>query len=148
MNTMLILMEIGTVEIGVTVLVLLALASVGPLKLGAVLIRERQVGIVVKKFAARSLPPGRLIALAGEAGYQADTLSPGLHFGFFRWQYRVIKAPVTVVPQGEIALVVAADGEPIPAERILGKVVDCDKFQDTRKFLSNGGEKGRQLGIL
>ena len=33
-------------------------------------------------------------------------------------------------------------------ERILGKVVDCDNFQDARKFLVNGGEKGRQLGIL
>ena len=53
-----------------------------------------------------------------------------------------------MVPQGEIALVLAADGAPIPAERILGKVVDCDNFQDARKFLANGGEKGRQLGIL
>ena len=148
MNTTLILMEIGTVEIGVTVLVLLALASVGPLLLGAVLIRERQVGIVVKKFGARSLLPGRLLALAGEAGYQADTLAPGLHFGFFRWQYRIIKVPVVVVPQGEIALVVAADGAAIPSERILGKIVDCDNYQDARKFLVNGGEKGRQLGIL
>ena len=56
--------------------------------------------------------------------------------------------PVTVVPQGEIALVVAADGAAIPSERILGKIVDCDNFQDARKFLVNGGEKGRQLGIL
>src|SRR5438445_8967337 len=53
-----------------------------------------------------------------------------------------------VVPQGEIALVLAADGAPIPTERILGKVVDCDNFQDARKFLLNGVEKGRQLGIL
>ena len=129
-------------------IVIVILAWLSPILLGAVFIRERQVGVVVKKFGARSLPPSRLIAFAGEAGYQADTLPPGLHFGFFRWQYRIIKAAITVVPQGEIALVVAADGEPIPAERILGKVVDCDKFQDTRKFLANGGEKGRQLGIL
>src|SRR5204862_2645457 len=26
--------------------------------------------------------------------------------------------------------------------------VPCDNFQDARKFLANGGEKGRQLGIL
>src|SRR5262249_11300478 len=106
------------------------------------------VGVVVKKFGTRSLPPGRLLALEGEAGYQADTLPPGLHFGYFRWQYRIIKAPVTIVSQGEIALVVAADGAPIPTERILGKVVESDNFQDARKFLTNGGEKGRQLGIL
>jgi uncharacterized membrane protein YqiK len=116
--------------------------------LGLVLIDERQVGIVVKRFAAKSLPPGRLLALHGEAGYQADTLAPGLHFGYWRWQYQVLKAPVTEVAPGEIALVVAADGAPIPAERILGQVVDCDSFQDARKFLVNGGERGRQLGIL
>jgi uncharacterized membrane protein YqiK len=127
---------------------LLGLCVLAPTLLGAVLIRERQVGIVVKKFGARSLPPGRLVALAGEAGYQADTLAPGLHFGYFGWQYRISKAPVIVVPQGEIALVVAADGAAIPTERILGKVVDSDNFQDARKFLVNGGEKGRQLGIL
>jgi uncharacterized membrane protein YqiK len=116
--------------------------------LGLVLIDARQVGIVVKRFAATSLPPGRLIALNGEAGYQADTLAPGLHFGYWRWQYQVFKAPVTEVSPGEIALVVSADGAPIRAERILGQVVDCDSFQDARKFLVNGGERGRQLGLL
>ncbi|HEV2209963.1 MAG TPA: SPFH domain-containing protein [Verrucomicrobiae bacterium] len=129
-------------------LLILFFLIMSPTLLGAVLIRERQVGVVIKKFGARSLPPGRLIALAGEAGYQADTLAPGLHFGLFRWQYRILKMPVVVVPQGEIALVVAADGAPIPTERILGKVVECDNYQDARKFLANGGEKGRQLGIL
>lgn len=116
--------------------------------LGAVMIDERQVGIVIKRFASRSLPPGRLLALEGEAGYQADTLSPGLHFGYWRWQFQILKVPVTEVPPGEIALVVSADGMPIPAERILGQVVECDSFQDARKFLTNGGERGRQLGIL
>src|ERR1017187_8769409 len=95
-----------------------------------VLIRERQVGVVVKRFAGNSLPPGRLIALGGEAGFQADTLAPGLHFGYWPWQYRILKVPVTVVSQGEIALVLAADGDAIPAERILGKIVDCDNFQN------------------
>ena len=120
----------------------------GPALLGMVLIRERQVGIVVKRFARKSLAPGQFIALEGEAGYQADTLAPGLHFGLWCWQYRIIKVPVTIVPQGEIALVVAADGAAIPSERILGKVVACDNFQDARRFLLSGGEKGRQLGIL
>ena len=42
--------------------------------LGLVVISEREVGIVVKKFAAKPLPAGRLVALNGEAGYQADSL--------------------------------------------------------------------------
>src|SRR5215471_3465566 len=145
------LLALGTLSLEAAIvlgLIIVLLLSIGPLVLGAVFIRERQVGIVVKKFGRRSLAPGRLIALSGEAGYQADTLAPGLHFGYFRWQYRVFKMPVTIVPQGEIGLIVAADGAPIPAERILGRVVECDNFQDARKFLANGGEKGRQLGIL
>ncbi|MEP0833117.1 flotillin family protein [Microcoleus sp. AS-A8] len=117
---------------------------------GLVVISEREVGIVVKKFAlsGRGLPPGRLIALEGEAGYQADTLAPGWHWGYWPWQYNVRKESLSIVPQGEIALVVAADGASIPAQRILGKVLACDNFQDARKFLKGGGEKGRQLGIL
>src|SRR3954468_24922462 len=148
MNITITFAEISPMAIAVAVVIMCILLSIGPFVLGTVFIRERQVGIVVKKFGGRSLPPGRLVALAGEAGYQADTLAPGLHFGYFRWQYRILKTPVTIVPQGEIALVVAADGASIPAERILGRIVDSDNFQDARKFLTNGGEKGRQLGIL
>ncbi len=119
-----------------------------PLLLGNVLIREDQVGVVIKKFAGRNLPPGELIALNGEAGYQADTLPPGLHFGYGFWQFRVAKVAVTIVPQGEIACVVAAAGAQIPPERLLAKVVACDNFQNARGFLLGGGEKGRQLGVL
>jgi uncharacterized membrane protein YqiK len=117
---------------------------------GLVIIGEREVGIVVKKvsFSGRGLPAGRLIALEGEAGYQADTLAPGWHWFHWSWQYSVRKEPVVVVPQSEIALLVANDGTSIPPERILGKVIDCDNFQDARKFLTQGGEKGRQMGFL
>ncbi|MCX6955991.1 MAG: SPFH domain-containing protein [Verrucomicrobia bacterium] len=123
-------------------------AIFAPLLLGIVVIRENQVGIVIKKFASRNLPPGELIALHGEAGYQADTLPPGLHYGYGFWQFRVAKVPMTIVPQGEIACVVSAAGAQIPPERLLAKVIACDNFQDARAFLTAGGEKGRQLGIL
>ncbi len=116
--------------------------------LGIVVISERQVGIVARKISPRSLPAGQLIALQGEAGYQADTLAPGWRFFYWRWMYAVTRAPLVVIPQGEIGLVVAADGASIPPGRILGKVVDSNNYQDARKFLTSGGEKGRQLGIL
>jgi len=118
--------------------------------LGLVVIGEREVGVVVKKFTlgGHRLPPGQLVALNGEAGYQADTLAPGWHLGYWAWQYTVLKVPVIVVPQSEIAVVVANDGAAIPPGRILGRVVDCDNFQNARKFLTHGGEKGRQLGLL
>src|SRR5436190_8630436 len=147
MTAMVLFGAVSPLLIGALVFSIIALVCV-PLMLGAVLIQERQVGIVVKRFGARELPPGRLVALDDEAGYQADTLAPGLYFGYWPWQFRIIKVPVVIVPQGEIALVIAADGAPIPAERILARIVDCDNFQDARQFLLNGGEKGRQLGIL
>ncbi|MBK8904043.1 MAG: flotillin family protein [Anaerolineaceae bacterium] len=115
--------------------------------LGLVIISEKEVGVVVKKFGPR-LHAGQLIALKGEAGYQADTLAPGWHFFYFPWQFAVHRTPVTVIPQGQIGLIVAAAGAAIPPERILGKVVPCNNFQDARKFLMNGGEKGRQLEVL
>ncbi|MEH2403206.1 SPFH domain-containing protein [Nostoc sp.] len=117
---------------------------------GLVVIGEREVGIVVRKFtlSGRGLPAGSLIALNGEAGLQADTLAPGWHWGYWPWQYSVKKESVVVVPQGEIALIVAADGASNPPERILGKIVSCDNFQDARRFLTEGGEKGRQMGFL
>jgi uncharacterized membrane protein YqiK len=115
---------------------------------GFVSIGEREVGIIVKKFSFTDLAPGKIIALAGEAGYQADTLPPGWHFFFWPWQYKIGKIPQIVIRQGEIGLVVAADGRTIPSERLLAKVVDCDDFQDARKFLLQGGEQGRQLGII
>lgn len=131
--------------IGVVSLVLLVVF--GKSLLGLVIINEQEVGIVIKKFGP-ALAPGKHIALKGEAGYQAHTLAPGWHFGYFPWRFAVKKAPVIRIPQGQIGLIVAADGAPPPSNRILGKVVDCDNFQDATKFLSNGGEKGRQLGIL
>ncbi|MBD2137709.1 flotillin family protein [Anabaena sp. FACHB-1237] len=136
---------------GMEVLIIPALILGGCIFFGGlVVIGEREVGIVVKKFTitGKGLPAGRLIALNGEAGLQADTLAPGWHWGYWPWQFAVKKESVIVVPQGQIALVVAADGTSIPPERILGKIVDSDNFQDARKFLTKGGEKGRQMGFL
>src|SRR5262245_65345871 len=48
------------------------------------------VGIVEKLWSASgSVPEGRIIALNGEAGYQAELLRGGLHMGLWRWQYAV-----------------------------------------------------------
>ncbi len=133
--------------VGTVVLILIFIPRLGWI-MGLIVIGDREVGIVTKKFSKASLPPERLIALNGEAGLQADTLPPGWHFGYFPWQYSVRKESVKIIPQGEIGLVVASDGRAMPSDRILGKVVACEDYQNARQFLLNGGEKGRQLGIL
>ncbi|TAG67223.1 MAG: flotillin family protein [Oscillatoriales cyanobacterium] len=133
--------------VGAMFLVFMFIPKIG-WTLGLIAIGEREVGIVTKKFSSKNLPSSRLIALDGEGGLQADTLPPGWHFGYFPWQYSVRREPVVVVPQDEIGLIIANDGATIPSDRILGKVVDCDNYQNARKFLTDGGEKGRQLAIL
>ena len=130
-----------------SVIPILLLVTLIVLLMSLIVIREDQVGIVIRKFGD-SLKPGKLVALNNEAGFQADMLAPGWHFGYWPWQFKVRREPVIVVPQGQIALVLAADGRPTPAERILGRVVPCDHYQDARKFLENGGEKGRQMSVL
>ena len=104
-------------------------------------------GLIVKRFGP-ALAAGRIVALNGEAGYQARLLSPGWHAGLWRWRYRVITVSTIVVRPGEIALVVAADGAAMPSERVLGRTVACDNYQDAEAFLTRGGERGRQLAVL
>jgi len=110
-------------------------------------IKEDESGLVIKRFG-QPLPSGRIIALDGEAGYQAALLSPGWHVGLWRWQYKVQRVPMEVIQPGEIALVVAADGEAIPPERVLACAVRCNDFQDAEAFLRNHGERGRQISVL
>ncbi len=129
--------------LGAVILAMIFLPQVGWIA-GLIVIGEREVGIITKKFSAKSLPAGGLIALEGEAGLQADTLPPGWHFGYFPWQYNVQKESVIIISQDEIGLIIANDGAAIPPSRILGKVVESENFQNTRQFLMNGGEKGRQ----
>lgn len=119
---------------------------------GMVIIPEDKIGVVTKKFvllgANKQLPDGKIIALNGEPGYQADTLAPGLYWGYWVWQYSIDQAPLTVVPRGKIGLLSAKDGAQLPTGAILARHVDCDNFQDTRKFLTNGGQRGKQVGYL
>jgi uncharacterized membrane protein YqiK len=120
-------------------------------------IPNQQVGVVEKLWSRKgSVPEGRIIALDGEAGYQADLLRGGLHFGLWRWQYRVHKVSLVTIPQGQIGYVYARDGDPLPPSQTLARVAPCNNFQDARAFLGetadterpSAGQRGRQRGVL
>lgn len=119
---------------------------------GIVIIPDDSIGLVTKKFVIfgsnRELPPGKVIALNGEAGVQADALAPGLHFFYWPWQFEVEFEKFTVIPPGRIGVVESCDGEPLPAGRIIGQQVECDDFQDARAFLSKGGQRGPQMALI
>lgn len=120
--------------------------------LGIVIVPEDSVGIVNKTFvlfgANKTLPDGRIVALNGEAGYQADCLAPGLYFWYWPWQYDISMQKFITVGQDQLGIVDAKDGNPIPAGRVLARKVDCDSFQNARSFLANGGERGPQITIV
>ena len=119
---------------------------------GMVIVPEDRIGLVTKKFvlfgAAKSLPDGRIIATKGEAGFQAKTLAPGLYWGMWPWQYSVNMTPFTIIPEGNIGLLLSKDGAEIPTGRILAQKVSSDNFQDATLFLDNGGQKGRQSAFI
>ena len=119
---------------------------------GMVIIPEDKIGLVTKKFvlfgANKSLPDGKIIALNGEPGYQADPLAPGLYWGYWVWQFSIDQSPLTVIPKGKIGLLSAKDGAQLPTGAILARNIDCDNYQDTRAFLTNGGQRGKQVGYL
>jgi len=118
---------------------------------GVVIVPEDKIGLVKKKFVLigkQSLPEGRIIATNGEAGFQAQTLAPGVYFWKWYWQYQITFQDFTVVPTGKIGLVLARDGVELETGSILGRKVPCDSFQDAEAFLKNGGRKGRQTAII
>jgi uncharacterized membrane protein YqiK len=119
---------------------------------GVIIVPDDSVGMVTKKFVLfgshRTLPDGRIVALNGEAGFQADTLSPGLHLGLWPWQYAVELARFLTVPHGQVGSVEACDGEPLASGRIVANRVACDSVQDARRFLSSGGERGPQMELI
>ena len=120
--------------------------------LGVIMVSDDSLGVITKKFVLfgdnRRLPDGKIIALHGEAGYQADTLSPGLHFAFWPWQYAVERVKFCTIPQGKVGCVEACDGKALDSGRIVAKSVACDSFQDARAFLANGGERGPQMSLI
>jgi uncharacterized membrane protein YqiK len=135
----------------VVVIVLLSYRRILTL-FGVIMVPDDSVGVVTKKYvmfgANQRLPAGRIIALNGEAGYQADTLAPGLHLGFWPWQYTVELAKFFSVPPGKVGCVEACDGEPLPSGRIVAQQVACDSFQDARAFLQNRGQRGPQMALI
>ncbi len=119
---------------------------------GMVIVPEDKIGLVTKKFVLfgtdKSLPDSRIIATKGEAGYQAQTLAPGLYWAKWIWQYSVDMTAFTIIPEGKIGLVLSKDGKEIPTGRILARKVSSDNFQDATAFLDNGGQKGRQTAFI
>jgi uncharacterized membrane protein YqiK len=112
-------------------------------------IPNNQVGIVEKMWAAKGSIKSGFIALHGEAGFEPEILRGGIHV-FMPFTYRIHKSDLVTVGQGRIAYVFARDGAPLGSSQVLAANDSEDKsdFQDARRFLVSGGQKGPQRKIL
>src|SRR5713101_2065614 len=113
-----------------------------------VVIGPAQVGLVTKRLSRRHNTTDTPIAFAGEAGYQAELLMPGVRFKLWP-NYTVTRYPWVQVPAGEIGVVIAQLGERLPtgAKSAVYRP-EFGNFTDLRAFLSHGGQKGVQRPVL
>src|SRR5215467_13722212 len=114
--------------IGIPLILLLFYRIILRVFFGLVIVPEDRIGLVTKKFVLvgnQELPKGRIIATKGEAGFQAQTLAPGVYFRKWIWQYEITFQPFTVIPTGKIGLVLAKDGIELETGHILGRKVEC-----------------------
>jgi uncharacterized membrane protein YqiK len=132
------------------------LIEIGPDELG-----------IIEAVDGEPMPPGRIFApdraqnahnnfqdpiafikQGGVKGIQLRTLPPGL-WPIHPYLFRVSISKATVVPQGKVGVVTAADGGPLDPGRLLGKAITNHRnFQDAEQFIAAGGQKGPQVDIL
>src|SRR5215213_5408067 len=92
--------------------------------------------------------PIAFIKRGGVKGIQLRTLPPGL-WPIHPYLFRVSVAKATMIPQGKVGVVTAADGAPLDPGRLLGKAIsDHGNYQDAEQFIASGGQKGPQVDIL
>lgn len=116
--------------------------------LGLRVISSNEVAVVEKWWSIKGSLKNSIIALKGEAGYSPYLLRGGIHFRT-ALMFKIHKYPLITIPQGQIAYLFARDGEPLKPTQTLGKIVpEANNFQDVTGFLSNGGQRGPQRGIL
>lgn len=122
---------------------------------------------VIEAVDGEPLPPGRIFApdraqnahnnfqdpiafikQGGVKGIQMRTLPPGL-WPIHPYLFRVSIAKATVVPQGKIGIVTAADGAPLDPGRLMAMAVPGHRnYQDAEQFIHAAGQKGPQVEIL
>lgn len=133
-------------------------------KAAATKIGEGEIGMV-ESADGTAIPAGRIfatvvpghnsfqsgqdfIANGGQKGPQTEILPPGV-YRIHPNLFRVTKAAAVVINRGEVGVVTAQDGAPIPMGRLLAQsVTGHSNFENGEAFLKNGGMKGPQIDVL
>ncbi|WP_075216906.1 SPFH domain-containing protein [Mongoliimonas terrestris] len=117
-----------------------------------VFVAADQVGHLKRIYAFEELPPGRVVALAGQKGPQATVLGPGFHLiPFVRVLYDYEEHPLVMVPEGYYGQITAVDGAAMPAGMFMAPAIPDDQVDgmlDATRFLTDGGFRGPQETVL
>jgi len=113
-----------------------------------VFIGADEVGNLKRVYLADDLPPGRILALSGQKGPQAEILGPGFHFRpFLNILYQVETFGVVQVPEGYYGQITTLDGAPMPEGMFIAPIISDDKLAtmlNAETFIEQGGYRGPQ----
>ncbi|RNC67992.1 MAG: hypothetical protein ED859_11785 [Desulfuromonadales bacterium] len=127
-------------------------------------ISEGEIGMVESSDGS-AIPAGRIFANVvqghnsfqdgeafikngGQKGPQIEILPPGV-YRIHPNLFKIIRDKAVVIAKGEVGMVTAQDGAPIPMGRLLAQSVpEHSNFENGEAFLKNGGQKGPQIDVL
>lgn len=117
-----------------------------------IFVDANSVGHLKRIYAFKELPEGRIIALDGEKGPQAQILGPGFHFiPLVRVLYDFEEWEVVTIPEGYYGQLTALDGGAMPSGMFMAPAIPDSDVGDMLKaesFLTRDGIRGPQETVL
>ncbi|GAA0772962.1 hypothetical protein E1180_11145 [Roseibium denhamense] len=132
--------------------VLIAIGGFMLLSTSFVLVDANSVGHLKRIYAFNELPEGRIIALEGEKGPQAEILGPGFHFiPLVRVLYDFEEWEVVTIPEGYYGQLTALDGSAMPSGMFMAPAIpdaEVGEMLKAESFLTLSGLRGPQETVL
>jgi hypothetical protein len=118
-----------------------------------VIVPDGHLGLLFRNYGGGSLREGRIVAVDGENGPQAEILAPGFHF---RWLVNAIytidtNSTEVSIPADKVGVLIARDGVPLRPGQAFADPFPVDmgyRMLDAVTFMRNGGQRGPQLTVL
>jgi hypothetical protein len=114
---------------------------------------DGHLGQLFRVYGGSSLREGKIVAVSGENGPQAEILTPGFHFWWLvNVIYSVDTSPTEIsIPANKLGVLVARDGAPLRPGQAFADPFPAElglRMLDAVTFLKNGGQRGPQLTVL